>query len=143
MNINSEVEKVLLKVGLEEYEIENVFSRNRYLNTSTDDEVKGIVKYLYTSCKMDMQDIKKLILKNPLVLNESFNRINNLETIYKTLGIQDEKYRDLLNGFDKALSVNPKDLAESVSKLQSQGYSFNEIGDMVVKKPYLVIKNNT
>ena len=142
MNINSDVEKVLLKVGLEDYEIENVFSRNKYLNMSTDDEVKDIVKYLYTSCKMDMPDIKKLILKNPLVLNESFNRINSLETIYKTLGIQDEKYRDLLNGFDKALSINPKDLADSVNEWQNKGYDYNAIGDMIIKNPYLAIKNN-
>jgi hypothetical protein len=91
---------------------------------------------------MDIPDIKKLILKNPLVLNESFNRINSLETIYKTLGIQNEKYRDLLNGFDKALSINPKDLAESVNEWQNKGYDYNAIGDMIIKNPYLVIKNN-
>ena len=63
MNINREVEKVLLKVGLEDYEIENVFSRNKYLQTSIEEDVVDIVKYLYTNCKMDMLDIKQLILK--------------------------------------------------------------------------------
>lgn len=140
MNINDDVAKVLLKVGLEEYEIDNVFSRNKYLNTLVDDDVLDIVKYLYTNCKMDMPDIKKLILKNPFVLNESFSRINDLETIYKTIGIENEKYKLLINNFDKALSLNPKELAESVSELKKEGHDYNAIGDMLIKNPYLMIK---
>lgn len=140
MNVNDDVAKVLLKVGLEDYEIDNVFSRNKYLTTLVDDEVLDIIKYLYTNCKMDMTEIKRLILKNPFVLNESFIRINSLETIYKTLGIENEKYRDLINNFDKAMSLNPKELADSVSELKKEGYDYNTIGDMLIKNPYLVIK---
>lgn len=140
MNINDDIAKVLLKVGLEEYEIDNVFSRNKYLNTLVDDDVLDIVKYLYTNCKMDMPDIKKLILKNPFVLNESFRRINDLETIYKTIGIENEKYKSLINNFDKALSVNPKELADSISELKKDGHDYNTIGDMLIKNPYLIIK---
>ena len=142
MSINSDVEGVLLKLGLEDYEIDNIFFRNKYLNISTDDEVKDIVKYLYTTCKMNVSDIRKLILKNPFLLNESFNRINNLEAIYKTLGIENEKYSKLLNRFDKALSINPKDLAECIIKWQQKGYTYKEIGDMILKNPYLIINLN-
>lgn len=142
MSINSDIEEVLVKLGLEDYEIDSVFFRNKYLNMSTDDEVKEIVKYLYTTCKMDMPDIKKLILKNPLLLNESFNRINYLESIYKALGIENEKYNKLLNKFDKALSINPKDLAECIIKWQQKGYTYEEIGDMMLKNPYLIINLN-
>ena len=89
---------------------------------------------------MDMKDIKKLVLKNPLVLSESFTRINALEEIYRTVGIEKEKYRDLINNFDKALSVNPKELAESVSNLQKNGYGREKIADTIMRNPYLVIK---
>jgi hypothetical protein len=140
MNINDDIAKVLLKIGLEDYEIDNVFSRNKYLNTLVEDDILDIVKYLYTTCKMDMPDIKKLILKNPFVLNESFNRINDLETIYKTLGIENEKYKLFINNFDKALSLNPKELADSVSELRKEGHEYNAIGDMLIKNPYLMIK---
>ena len=140
MNINDDVAKVLLKVGLEDYEIDNVFSRNKYLNTLTDDDVLEIVKYLYTNCKMDMPDVKKLILKNPFVLNESMGRINDLETIYKAIGIENEKYTYLINNYDKALSLNPKELADSVNELKKEGHDYNVIGDMIIKNPYLMIK---
>lgn len=140
MNVNDDVVKVLLKVGLEDYEIDNVFSRNKYLNTLVDDDVLDIIKYLYTNCKMDMPDIKKLILKNPFVLNESFSRINDLEEIYKTIGIENEKYKLLINNFDKALSINPKYLADSISDLQKEGYDNEKIADILVRNPYLVIK---
>jgi len=140
MNINDDVAKVLVKIGLEEYEIDNVFSRNKYLTTLIDDDVLDVVKYLYTNCKMDMPDIKKLILKNPFVLNESFSRINDLEVIYKTIGIENEKYKTLINNFDKALSVNPQELSNSVSRLKKEGHDNNTIGDMLIKNPYLIIK---
>jgi len=140
MNINDDVAKVLVKIGLEEYEIDNVFSRNKYLTTLIDDDVLDVVKYLYTNCKMDMPDIKKLILKNPFVLNESFSRINALESIYKTVGIENEKYKVLINNFDKALSINPQNLADSINVLQKQGYDNEKIADLIIENPYLVIK---
>jgi len=139
-NMNDDITNVLLKIGLEDYEIDSVFSRNKYLNTSIDDDVLDVVKYLYTSCKMEMTDIKKLILKNPLVLSESITRINALESIYKTIGIENEKYTYLINNFDKALSLNPKELADSVSSLQQEGYNSEKIAEVIMKNPYLVIK---
>ena len=63
-----------------------------------------------------------------------------LEEIYKTIGIKDEKYKKLINSFDKALSLNPKELANSVSNLQKEGYDYNSIGDILIKNPYLMIK---
>ena len=140
MNVNDDITKVLLKVGLEDYEIENVFSRNKYLKLSIDEDIMDIIKYLYTECKLDMPDIKKLIIKNPLVLNESFTRIEALEKIYKTLGIDNDKYKEFINKYDKALSLNPKELADSVSNLCKEGYAYNEIGDMLIKNPYMILK---
>lgn len=140
MNVNDDITKVLLKVGLEDYEIENVFSRNKYLKLSIDEDIMDIIKYLYTECKLDMPDIRKLIIKNPLVLNESFTRIEALEKIYKTLGIDNDKYKEFINKYDKALSLNPKELADSVSDLYKKGYAYNEIGDMLIKNPYIMLK---
>lgn len=140
MNINGEIENILSKIGLEDYEIDNIFSRNKYLSISIADDVLDIVKYLYTDCKMEMKDIKKLVLKNPLLLSESLTRIDALESIYKTIGIKNEKYIYLINNFDKALSLNPKDLADSVSKLQEKGYEYEKIADLIIENPYLVIK---
>lgn len=140
INMNDDITNVLLKIGLEDYEIDNVFSRNKYLKTSIEDDVLDVVKYLYTSCKLEMPDIKKLILKNPLILSESTTRMNALESIYKTIGIENEKYTYLINNFDKALSLNPKDLADSVSELQEKGYNSEKIADTIIKNPYLVIK---
>ena len=45
MNINDDITKVLLKVGLEDYEIDNVFARNKYLITSIDDDVLDTVLF--------------------------------------------------------------------------------------------------
>lgn len=140
MNVNDDITKVLLKVGLEDYEIENVFSRNKYLKLSIDEDIMDIIKYLYTECKLDMPDIRKLIIKNPLVLNESFTRIEALEKIYKTLGIDNDKYKEFINKYDKALSLNPKELADSVSDLYKKGYAYNVIGDMLIKNPYMILK---
>jgi hypothetical protein len=87
-----------------------------------------------------MNDIKNLILKNPLILNESFSRIEALEKIYKEIGIEKEKYKLLINTFDKALSLNPMMLADSISNLQKNGYKNDRIADIIIEKPYLVIE---
>ena len=96
MNINREVEKVLLKVGLEDYEIENVFSRNKYLQTSIEEDVVDIVKYLYTNCKMDMLDIKQLILKNKILHKVIYKQNNICEGIF-SIEISDPDKPQLLN----------------------------------------------
>lgn len=140
MNINDDINNVLLKIGLEDYEIENVLSRNKYLKVSIAEDVLDIVKYLYTDCKLEMKDIKKLVLKNPYILSESLTRINALEKIYKTIGIEKERYKELINNFDKALSLNPKELAEVVNDFQKNGCDFEQISDIIIKNPYLIIK---
>lgn len=139
-SIDDDIIKVLSKIGLEEYEIENVYSRNKYLEKLIDEDVKDIIKYLYTNCKLEMHDIKNLILKNPLILNESFSRIEALEKIYKEIGIEKEKYKLLINNFDKALSLNPMMLADNIRNLQKNGYKNEKIADIIMENPYLVIE---
>ena len=139
-SIDDDIIKVLSKIGLEEYEIENVYSRNKYLEKLIDEDVKDIIKYLYTNCKLEMHDIKNLILKNPLILNESFSRIEALEKIYKEIGIEKEKYKLLINNFDKALSLNPMMLADNVKELNKKGYDYSDIGELLIKNPYLVLE---
>ena len=72
-------------------------------------------------------------MKNPLILNESFERINALSDIYDKIGFCGEEYRKYIINFDKAFSLNPKDVIENVTKMMNDGDNLEEIREYMTE----------
>lgn len=136
MKATDDIYIVLNKIGLNDEEIQKVTGKNRYLDTMLDVDIIKIIEYLYKNLRLTFKDIKNIVISNPWILNESFDRIDLLENIYKDIGIEGEKYRELLINFDRALSLNPKELYNKIECLMNKGYSKTDIGNKLIKSFY-------
>ena len=121
-------------LGLDEDEIKSVEKRNKLLNQTIPEDVNDIVNFFSLKCSLGKDDIAKLIIKNPLILNESFERIDALYEIYKNLGFSRTEYKKYATNFDKAFSLNPKEVLDSVSNMLKEGYKVEEIKDYLIEK---------
>ena len=129
-----EIDKILSDLGLDEDEIKSVERRNKLLNQTTSEDVNDIVNFFSIKCNLGKDDIAKLIIKNPLILNESFERIDALYEIYKSLGFSRAEYKKYTINFDKAFSLNPKEVLDSVSNMLKDGYKVEEIKECLIEK---------
>mgnify|MGYP003320130553 CR=1 FL=1 len=86
-----EIYEILDKLGLDDEEIKSINKRNKLLNETTAEEVSDIVNFFSIKCKLDEDDIARVIIKNPFILNESFDRINMLAEIYEKVGFSEQE----------------------------------------------------
>lgn len=127
MGNNSEIFEILSNLGLDEEEIKSVSRRNKLLNETIVDDVAEIVNFFSIKCNLEEDDIARIIIKNPLILNESFERINTLSDIYNKIGFSGEEYKKYIVNFDKAFSLNPKDVIENVTEMMKDGKKLEDI----------------
>ena len=127
-----EISTILNDLGLDEEEIRSIQKRNKLLNQTIPEDVNGIVNFFSIKCSLGKDDIAKLIIKNPLILNESFERIDALYEIYKNLGFSRAEYKEYATNFDKAFSLNPKEVLEKVSNMLKEGYEVEEIKEHLI-----------
>jgi len=125
--LENEINEILNNLGLDDEEIHSVNKRNKLLKETTSEEVSDIVDFFSIRCKIEKEDIARLIIKNPLILNESFSRINLLSEIYDKLEFSEEEYKKYIVNFDKAFSLNPKEVIENISNMLNSGKTIEEI----------------
>lgn len=128
-----EIHEILNQIGLDEDEIESINKRNKLLEETTSNEVNDIVKFFSVECKLKNDDIARIVIKNPLILNESLERINILAEIYEKIGFSGKEYEDYIINFDKAFSLNPKEVLESVSDMMEYGKELKDIRKIMVE----------
>lgn len=133
MKNNEEIYEILNDLGLEDDEIKSVNRRNKMLATVLAEDVDEIVDFFKIKCELDKDDIARIIIKNPLILNESFERIDTLSKLYNSLGFSGEEYRKYIVNFDKAFSLNPKELVDRVSKMIKTGEKLKDIREYMVE----------
>lgn len=129
-----EISEILNDLGLDEDEIKSVERRNKLLSQAIPEDINDIVNFFSIKCSLGKDDIAKLIIKNPLILNESFERIDALYEIYRSLGFSRAEYKKYAINFDKAFSLNPKEVLESVSNMLKDGYKVEEIKECLIEK---------
>lgn len=137
---NEEVYRILNNLGLDDEEIESINKRNKMLESSVADEISDVVDFFKVKCDFDNDDMARLIIKNPFILNENFDRISVLEKFYSNLGFSKEEYKMYLTNFSKAFSLNPKDVAEEVTKLLSDGNNMEYIKYLMIKRPNQIFR---
>ena len=128
-----EVLDILNELGLEDEEIISITKRNRLLNETTANEVENIVNFFEIKCNLDKDDIASLVLKNPLVLNESFTRLEALAEIYDKIGFSKDEYKKYINNFDKAFSLNPKEILDNVFAYVQSGKEMSEVKSIMIE----------
>lgn len=124
---NSEVYEVLNDLGLDEEEIRSVNRRNKLLNETIVEEVNEIVDFFSIKCELKKEDIARVVIRNPLILNESLDRINTLSEIYNKIGFSGDEYKRYIVNFDKAFSLNPRVVIENVNKMLSEGKGLEDV----------------
>ena len=132
-NDEKEIDGILNELGLDEEEIASINRRNKLLNETTAEEVSDIVNFFKIKCKIKNEDIARIIIKNPFILNESFSRIDLLSEIYEKIGFSKEEYKEYIVGFDKAFSLNPKEVLDSISQLMQSGKEMKDIKKLMIE----------
>ena len=141
MDRTDEIDEYLNDFGLDAEDILSVKSRNKYLQITLEEDVIEVLGFLQNNCKLDKDEIKHLIINNPLILTESVQRISLLDTMYKNIGFTGKEYRKYINSFDKAFSLNPKGVFEKIESMAKRGKSRKEIKNIIIKNGYGVFEN--
>lgn len=134
-----DVYNILNDLGLDDKEINSINNRNKFLTSTTEDDVNQVIDFFKIKCKLTKEDIASIIIDNPLLLSESKERFNILFGIYKKIGFTDSEYREYVTNFSKAFSINPKDLGQSILSLMDKGMKMEEIKEVIIKKPYTIL----
>ena len=130
-----EIYEILDKLGLDDEEIKSINKRNKLLNETTAEEVSDIVNFFSIKCKLDEDDIARVIIKNPFILNESFDRINMLAEIYEKVGFSEQEYKDYIVNCDKAFSANPKDVVSGINAMINSGKEMKAVKELMLDRP--------
>lgn len=129
-----EIYNILNELGLDEEEISSINRRNRLLEETTSEEVEDIINFFKIKCRIDSEDIASIIIKNPLILNESFSRINLLSEIYRKVGFSEDEYRKYISSFEKAFSLNPREVLDNISDMLKNGKEMEDIKKAMLEK---------
>ena len=126
MDTNDDVYILLYKLGLKDAEIQEINKVNVNLAKVLDIDVLQLLKYLEAQ-GLNIDEIIDVSKRNPWILTESFERLNWLEEHYKSIGIEKEKYKDLIIKYPIALSLNPMNVKLKIQELNEEGFSKEEI----------------
>lgn len=132
---DNEIYEILGDLGLDEDEILSINRRNKMLNEITGEEATRIIDFFSIKCNLNNEDIARLVIKNPFILNESFERIDLLTEMYEKIGFSEDEYKSYITNFDKAFSLNPKEVLENISDMMRSGKDMAEIKKMLIEKP--------
>ena len=136
MDQKSDLVEYLNTFGLDNEDIESIKTRNSYFTLTLKEDAEEVFNFLLGSCKLNKNEIRHIVLNNPLILNESTERLKLLDTMYKELGLKGNDYKKYLVSFDKAFSLNPKDVYSKVASLAGVGKNRKEIKEMILKDGY-------
>lgn len=126
MDSNKSVYKLLNKLGLQDAEIQEIDRVNVNLKLVIAKDVMRLIQYL-ESQGLSNTEIREISKGNPWVLTENFQRIRFLEQHYKTIGIQNETYKQLLIKYPIAISLNPINVKTTIEKLTQEGLNIEQI----------------
>lgn len=117
MDKNDKVYKLLYNLGLDDEEIQNINNENINLSKVLDVDVLQLLEYLEEQ-GLNIDEIMQVSIKNPWVLTESFERLRWLEKAYKSIGIFEEKYKELIIKYPICVSLNPIDVEKKIEELK-------------------------
>ena len=126
MNNNDKIYKLLYNLGLEDNEIQEIYKVNVYLSKVLASDVLQLLKY-FEEHGLSVEEIMEVSIKNPWALTEDFQRLRWLEKIYSSIGIEGEKYKELIIKYPISVSLNPADVKDKINELEAEGMTKEEI----------------
>lgn len=123
---NDKVYRLLYNLGLEDNEIQEICKVNIYLSKVLASDVLQLLEYLENQ-GLNVEEIMEVSIKNPWVLTENFQRLRWLEKVYSSIGIDGEKYKELIVKYPISISLNPVDVENKIKELEMEGMTKEEI----------------
>ena len=136
-----EIYSTLNDLGLDEEEILSVKKRNKFLNIATKEDINEIIDFFKIKCDMDKEEMALLVIENPLILNETLERFNTLLEIYEKIGFSKKEYKEYIKKFNRAFSLNPREVNENIFELTKKGKNLEEIKSIIINKSYDMFNN--
>jgi len=130
-----DIYEVLDSLGLTDKEILSISKRNKLVFSNTKDEVNNIIDFFKIKCNFSKDEIATLIINNPFILNEEPVRINILASIYDEIGFSEKEYKEYVKNYDRAFSLNPKMVSESILTLIKSGNDLTNIKKIIIDNP--------
>ena len=135
MEKTDDIYEVLDSLGLTDKEILSISKRNKLVFSNTKDEVNNIIDFFKIKCNFSKDEIATLIINNPFILNEEPVRINILASIYDEIGFSEKEYKEYVKNYDRAFSLNPKMVSESILTLIKSGNDLTNIKKIIIDNP--------
>lgn len=126
MDKNDKVYRLLYNLGLEDNEIQEICKVNIYLSKVLASDVLQLLEYLENQ-GLNVEEIMEVSIKNPWMLTENFERLRWLEKLYSSIGIEREKYKELIVKYPISISLNPVDVENKIKELEMEGMTKQEI----------------
>ena len=133
MDKNDKVYRLLYNLGLEDNEIQEICKVNIYLSKVLASDVLQLLEYLENQ-GLSVEEIMEVSIKNPWVLTENFERLRWLEKVYSSIGIEREKYKELIVKYPISVSLNPVDVENKIEELEMEGMTKEEIQEKFFMK---------
>lgn len=137
-----DIYELLDSLGLTDNEILSMSKRNKLIFSNTKEEVNNIIDFFKIKCDFSKDEIATLIINNPFILNEEPARINILANIYDELGFSEEEYKEYVKNYDRAFSLNPRMVSESILTLIRSGNDLTNIKKIIMDNPTKVFNYN-
>lgn len=130
-----DIYEVLVSLGLTNNEIVSISKRNKLIFSNTKDEVNNIIEFFKIKCDFSKDEIATLIINNPFILNEEPARINVLTNIYDEIGFSEKDYKEYVKNYNRAFSLNPRLVSESILTLIKNGNDLNNVKKIIMDNP--------
>lgn len=129
------VEEYLLIYGFNKEQVDYI-KTNPFINQVTKTHLINIIKYL-EECKLSSDIIIKMLSTNKWLISENYYRINYIDELFKKIGFSNIEYTTILQKNFNTLTINPKELIETVNYIRNKDKSLN-IKKVLLENPNII-----
>jgi len=128
----------LYEYGFNKSEIDIIEKENDDIFYTTLDEVKKNIDFL-ESKQLDEEDIVQIVKRNPFILTEKNNRLQELNEIYNVvLRFDYEELINIIKTNPETYTISPIELQKMIDYMYSCGYAIDSIKKIILKKPRIL-----
>ena len=136
--MREEVYDYLHDYGFSAIELDKIEKTNENMFFTDISEVRKNITFLEEKL-LDNEEVLDIINKNPFMLTEKNNRLEQLDNIYlKELVLSDEDLINLLLNNPETYTLSPVELQKIIDYLKNKNCTFEVIRDLILKNPKVI-----
>ena len=136
--MREEVYDYLHDYGFSAIELDKIEKTNENMFFTDVSEVRKNITFLEEKL-LDNEDVLDIINKNPFMLTEKNNRLEQLDNIYlKELVLNDDDLINLLLNNPEVYTVNPIELTKIINYLKSKNYNTEVIKELIFQNSKII-----